>query len=90
MAASLEPSRSERMPYFVYYLTQHADSPKRSLEHVETFDNFKSARTLAREKRAEFKAAADDRDCRLIFAKNQTEAEKLLSAPREERVVGED
>jgi hypothetical protein len=81
---------SNVMPYFVYYVRQHADSPKKSLEHVETFDNFKAARTLARERRAELKAAADDRDCRLIFAKNRIEAEKLLSAPREERVVGED
>jgi hypothetical protein len=29
-------------------------------------------------------------DCRLIFAKTQPEAEKLLSAPREERIIGED
>jgi hypothetical protein len=77
------------MPYFVYYVTTLPDSGKKSLEHVETFDKFKEARTLAREKRAELDAATG-RDCRLIFAKNQTEAEKLLSAPREERVVGED
>lgn len=78
------------MPYFVYYVTQHADSNRKSLEHIETLANFKAARTLAREQRAQLKAAGDARDCRLIFAKNQTEAEKLLSAPREERVVGED
>ena len=78
------------MPYFVYYVTQHADSQRKTLEHLQTFDDFKTARNLAREKRAELKAAGDGRDCRLIFAKNPTEAEKLLSAPREERVVGED
>jgi hypothetical protein len=78
------------MPYFVYYVTHHADSDRKSLEHLETYDDFKSARNLARDKRAELKAAGGARDCRLIFAKNQTEAEKLLSAPREERVVGED
>ncbi len=78
------------MPYFVYYVSQHADSARKTLEHLETFDNFKRARNLAREKRAELQAAGDARDCRLIFAKNQVEAEKLLSAPREERVVGED
>ena len=77
------------MPYFVYYVTTAADSQKKTLEHIETFDNFKAARTLARERRAEL-AGDNDRDCRLIFAKNQVEAEKLLSAPREERVVGED
>ena len=78
------------MPYFVYYLTQQADSKRKSLEHLETFNNFKAARNLAREKRAELKAGESTADCRLIFAKNQTEAEKLLSTPRDERVVGED
>ena len=78
------------MPYFVYYVTKHADSPKKSLEHIETFDNFKTALNLARENRAELQSAGSARDCRLIFAKNQVEAEKLLSAPREERVIGED
>ncbi len=78
------------MPYFVYYVVQQTDSPKISLEHIQTFDNFKTARNLAREKRAELQHAGDARDCRLIFAKNEIEAEKLLSAPRDERVVGED
>ena len=76
------------MPYFVYYVTQHADANKKSLEHLENFDAFKPARELARRRRAELRAAGDARDCRMIFAKNQTEAEKLLSAPRKERVVG--
>jgi hypothetical protein len=78
------------MPYFVYYITQHADSNRKSLEHIETLANFKAARNLAREKRAQLREAGDSRDCRLIFAKNQTEAEKLLATPRDERVVGED
>jgi hypothetical protein len=78
------------MPYFVYYVTQQADQDRKSLEYVDTFDTFKSARTVAREKRAELRGQTGDSDCRLIFAKNQVEAEKLLSAPREERVIGED
>ncbi|MCB1800930.1 MAG: hypothetical protein KDI82_04490 [Gammaproteobacteria bacterium] len=81
------------MPYFVYYVTESTGNKRKSLEHVETFDTFKAARKVARERRADLKSsgeAAGGRDCRLIFAKNQVEAEKLLSAPREERVVGED
>jgi hypothetical protein len=78
------------MPYFVYYIDQQGDSPKKLLEHLETLDNFKAARNLAREQRAALKASGSLRDCRLIFAKNQVEAEKLLNAPREERVIGED
>lgn len=78
------------MPYFVYYVTQHADSERKTLEYLETLQNFKAARSLAREKRAELKTSNSTSDCRLIFAKNQAEAEKLLSTPRDERVVGED
>ena len=81
------------MPYFVYYVTESPDDKRKTLEHVETFDNFKAARNLARSKRAELAengSVAAGRDCRLIFAKNEVEAEKLLSTPREERVVGED
>lgn len=78
------------MPYFVYFVTQQADQNRKSLEYVDTFDTFKQARNLARDKRAELKGQGSTGDCRLIFAKNQVEAEKLLSAPREERVVGED
>lgn len=78
------------MPYFVYFVTPRADSPRKALEHIETFDTFKAARNLAREHRSRLKAEGAARDCRLIFAKNQTEAERLLSAPPEERVVGED
>ncbi|MCB1773193.1 MAG: hypothetical protein KDI88_06215 [Gammaproteobacteria bacterium] len=78
------------MPYFVYYVNQQADQDRKSLEYVETFDNFKQARNLARDKRAALRDQGSSADCRLIFAKNQVEAEKLLSAPREERVVGED
>jgi pimeloyl-CoA synthetase len=78
------------MPYFVYYVSQPAGSTQKSLEHLETFDDFKAARALARQRRSELKDEGSERDCRLIFAKNQVEAEKLLSAPRDERVVGED
>lgn len=81
------------MPYFVYFVTESPDDKRRTLEHIETFDDFKEARNLARAKRSELAeqgSARDGRDCRLIFAKNTIEAEKLLSTPREERVVGED
>ncbi len=78
------------MPYFVYYVEQPPGADKKTLEHLQTCDDYQSARALAREQRARLKDSASTRDCRLIFANNQTEAEKLLSAPREQRVVGED
>ena len=72
------------MPYFVYRIT-----PPRTLEHLETFPSFKEARDLARARRAELEAGGET-TVRMIFAKDQIEAEKLLLTPREERVIGED
>ena len=78
------------MPYFVYYVTINPSNNTKTLEHVDTKETFKEARNLARERRAEIDRSNGLRDCRMIYAKNDVEAEKLLSAPREERVVGED
>jgi len=77
------------MPYFIYYVTVNPATNTKSLEHIDTRDNYKEARALAREKRADMDPSPN-RECRMIFAKNDVEAEKLLSAPREERVIGED
>jgi hypothetical protein len=78
------------MPYFVYFVTVNPANNTKKLEYVDKLDSYKEARELARTKRAEMGAANVNHDCRLIFAKTQPEAEKLLSAPREERIIGED
>lgn len=71
------------MPYFVYQIT-----PPRQLTPLQTFDRYQDARALVRSRRqAETTAGVD---YRLIFASQPGEAEKLLSAPRDERVIGED
>lgn len=75
------------MPYFVYRITEQDN--KKELEHLETHDNYKQAKQQVRSIRAD-KAADDDADYRMIFAKSEVEAETLLKAPREERVIGED
>ncbi len=77
------------MPYFIYYVTTNPSNNTKSLEFIDTREKYKEARTLAREKRSEMESSPT-RECRMIFAKNEVEAEKLLSAPREERVIGED
>jgi hypothetical protein len=77
------------MPYFVYHIVIDGETNKKQLTHLDTFDSYKDARTLARGKRAEGNLAANE-EVRMIFAKNNVEAEKILSAPREERVIGED
>lgn len=72
------------MPYFVYRIEE-----SRKLLHIDTKDNYREARSLVRELRAaEDKSALES--IRMIFANNQAEAEKLLLAPRDERVIGED
>jgi len=72
------------MPYFVYKV-----APNLSLTHIETKERYQDARTLVRALRAE-RVEGDDADYRMLFAKHQAEAEKLLSRPRDERVIGED
>lgn len=75
------------MPYYVYSILEL--EKKKQLEHLDTFDRYQDAKKLVRSHRAE-KASDDAKDYRMIFARNQTEAETLLTAPREERVIGED
>jgi hypothetical protein len=75
---------SEAMPYFVYKV-----SPKLQLTYIDSKDRYQDARAIVRSLR-EQRAEGDDSDYRLIFAKQQGEAEKLLSTPRDERVIGED
>lgn len=72
------------MPYFVYKIL-----PPSSLTHIETKDYYRDARTLVRRLRREHPSAEILR-YRMVFANSQAEAEKLLSKPRDHRVVGED
>lgn len=72
------------MPYFVYKIT-----PNLKLTYIDTKQRYQDARKIVREMRGS-RAEGDDADYRLIFANQQGEAEKLLSMPRDERVIGED
>ena len=72
------------MPYFVYKIT-----PPLQLTHLETKDKYSDARTLVRGLRQDQPKGAEP-EYRMIFANNQALAEKLLSRPRDERVIGED
>ena len=71
------------MPYFVYRIQKKP----RKLDHLETFPSYKEAKIYVREQRQQ---SDDVESVRMIFARNDIEAEKLLTAPREERVIGED
>ncbi len=76
------------MPYFVFDITIHPQSGAKLLKHLETFSDYHSARkrVLAERKNAPERPADE---LRMIFANNLVEAEKLLSAPREERIIGD-
>lgn len=72
------------MPYFVYRIT-----PELRLTCIDAHERYQDARALVRRLREE-KAEADETDIRMIFAQHQSEAERLLSTPRDDRVIGED
>ena len=64
------------MPYFVYKIEQD-----RSVEYIDAFEDFKSAKQLCREKRDAIKPD-DSHSVRLVFAKDKKEAENLLRTRR--------
>lgn len=72
------------MPYFVFKV-----SPERKLERLEAFAGYRDARQYARDQRA-LLAADDPHKIRMVHAENVMEAERLLSAPREVQVYGDD
>ena len=72
------------MPYFVYQL-----SPPQPPTYLATYPGYQEARERVRALR-QADPAAGAAAYRLIFAAQQAEAERLLSLPRDERVIGED
>ncbi len=72
------------MPYFVYKIT-----PPCQLEHLDTVEHYQRAREIVRERRRN-EPPGTGVEYRLIFARQQGEAEHLLSTPRDPRVIGED
>jgi hypothetical protein len=59
------------------------------MEYLDVKTGYQDAKVLVRKLRSE-QSADDDATIRMVFAKTSAEAEKLLSAPRDERVIGED
>ena len=73
------------MPYFIYRITPDP----LTLEYLDTKEKYQEARSLVRDLRAR-EATQDPGTIRMIFAKTTGEAEKLLSQPRDDRIIGED
>lgn len=72
------------MPYFIYKI-----APPRQLTHLATLARYPEARDQVRALRAA-DPAVGAAAYRMVFATQQAEAERLLSLPRDERVIGED
>jgi len=72
------------MPYFVYKVFSN-----RTLEPVDTCDKYREAKLRVRELRGGVPADADF-TYRMVFARHEGEAERLLTQKREPRPLGED
>ncbi len=72
------------MPYFIYKI-----APPLRLTYLETQDKYKEARARIRDLRQQ-DPKTEVGEYRMMFAKSQGEAERLLSTPRDGRVIGED
>lgn len=71
------------MPYFVYRIES-----ENKLKYVESYEKYREAKLKVNELR---KQESDDSEvvCRMIHAANRSNAEKLLLAPRDDRIIGD-
>ncbi|HHK60780.1 MAG TPA: hypothetical protein ENJ73_03520 [Desulfobacterales bacterium] len=78
------------MPYFVFEINVHPETGAKRLTHLETYPKYRDAKNRVKAER-EANPETDTRTVRLVFARNQAEAEKLLTTPREgQRIINED
>ncbi len=75
------------MPYFVFKITQPTPIVK-NLNFQQEFENFKEAKTFARDLRAELPLNGGI-TVKMIHAANQLQAEEILQEKREETVTKE-
>ena len=75
------------MPYFVFKITQPTPIVK-NLNFQKEFENFKEAKTFARDLRAELPLNGGI-TVKMIHAANQLQAEEILQEKREETVTRE-
>lgn len=80
-------SNHQSMPYFVYVITKGSSGETRRLELIESFDHYRDARALARDRRG--KPLERGEEIKIIFAADQNEAETRLREVREAPVLKE-
>ena len=76
------------MPYFIYKITSGSAGAIKSLELIDQYDEFKSAKKFIREKRPEIEIESRTA-LKMIFAETEFEAEQRLSAPRDAPILRE-
>jgi hypothetical protein len=76
------------MPYFIYRITTGEQKSARNVTYLNEFEGFRDARKDVKQMRLD-QAADDSGTYKVIFAKDQAEAEKLLLEYREEPVIKE-
>lgn len=75
------------MPYYVYKIQQLPGSPVKNLEKLSEFEGFKDAKAWAKHRRQE--EVGDPKEIKIIFAKNELEAEEQLSEHRDAPILKE-
>jgi hypothetical protein len=71
------------MPYFVYRI-----EPENKLEYIESYEKYREAKLKVNELRKQENTDSEV-VCRMIHAANRSNAEKLLLAPRDDRIIGD-
>lgn len=79
------------MPYFVYNIIEDPVSGTKKLTYLNTYPDYRAAREHVKGERDRLVEAEDkETTCRLIHAKNDVEAAKLLAQPRDDRMIAGD
>jgi hypothetical protein len=76
------------MPYYIYIVTVKNRGAAKSVERLDEFEKFKSAKTEVRKLRTE-KQLAEGQSYKIIFADSPAEAEQKLTEYREEPIAKE-
>ncbi len=76
------------MPYFVFHLTKGTNGAVRSAELIDDFVDYKEAKTLARNLRAELKVK-EASEVKIMFADNEEIAEAKLTENRDAPILRE-
>ena len=79
------------MPYFVYNYIELPESGVKKLTHLATYPDYRAAREHVKQERNRLVDSGDKTiTCRLIHATNEVAAAKLVSAPRDDRMIAGD